>query len=168
MILLLITSFISANSQANNPFLKLKFDKVVMYDFEGTKGYNLYIVNEKGQLATSITKQTQLDKEAIINLNAKLGNKKSYGCGTAACFDPHLGFVYYLNGKVIAQITICLDCNRLSSSIDIKAQKQCKTGSGKDVYYICDGMSRTFRLFLIGLLKKHNFSHQNSPGNCVS
>ncbi len=131
-----------------------------MYDFAGGKGSDLYIVDNKGQLAKSISKQIQLDKVIVSKLNEKLGNKKSYGDVTAACFDPHLGFVYYLSGKIVAHITICLDCNRLRSSIPIVAQQQGKVGKGKDAYYISDGLSITFRNFLNTLLVKNNFSHQ--------
>lgn len=157
----------NVQSQTSNLFTKLKFDKVVMYDFEGGKGHGiLSIVDENGKLATTVSKQIQLNKETITQLNTKLESKRSYGCATAACFDPHLGFVYYLKDKIIAHITICLDCNRLYSSIDIKAQKQCKTGNGKDIYYLCDGMSKSFRQFLINIMKKNKFSHQTTAGNC--
>lgn len=155
----LLILFLPSKAQ-QNPFSTLKFDKVVMYDFAGGKGSDLYIVDNKGQLAKSISKQIQLDKVIVSKLNEKLGNKKSYGDVTAACFDPHLGFVYYLSGKIVAHITICLDCNRLRSSIPIVAQQQGKVGKGKDAYYISDGLSITFRNFLNTLLVKNNFSHQ--------
>lgn len=150
---------ITSKSQ-NNPFLTLKFDKLIMYDFAGGKGSDLYIVDDKGQLAKSISKQIRLEKGNITKLNKKLGEKKSYGNPTAACFDPHLGFVYYLKGKIAGHITICLDCNRLHSSIKIIAQQQGKVRQGKEVYYISDGLSESFRNFLNILLVRYNFSHQ--------
>ena len=156
----LLTLFMAVHSQTNNPFAKLKFDKVVMYDFEGGKGTDLYIINDKGELAKSICKQVQLTKAEANRLNLKLGSKQSYGGATASCFDPHLGFVYFLNGKVVGHITICLDCNRLRSSIDIHAQKQGQVGKGEDAYYTADGLSTSFRQYLNGLLKANGFSHQ--------
>jgi hypothetical protein len=158
--LLPLSFCISLNGQTKNPFLHLKFDKIVMYDFVGGKGSDLYIVNENGGLAKNIKGQVKLDKENVMKLNSKLGNKKSYGGGTAACFDPHAGFVYYLKDKVVAHVTICLDCNRLYSSIDIPAQKQGKVGKGKDIYYLSDGLSIPFRNFINQLLVANNFSHQ--------
>ena len=131
-----------------------------MYDFDGGKGSDLYIVDDKGQLAKSISKQFQLDKGSFTKLNKKLSERKSYGSPTAACFDPHLGFVYYLKGKVVGHVTICLDCNRLYSSIKIIAQQQGKIGQGKEAYYISDGLSQSFRNFLNTLLIKKKFSHQ--------
>jgi len=131
-----------------------------MYDFSGGKDFNQYIVGNKGQLATSITKYIQLDKETISSLNQRLGSKSSFGGGEAACFTPHLGFVYYLKDKIVAYITICLDCNILVSSIPLDAQKQGRIGEGEDAYYMADGPSKVFRLFLNDLLKKYKFSHQ--------
>jgi len=156
----LVAFTLSLSGQAKNPFVSLKFDKVIMYDFEGSKDYNLSIVDNNGKLATSISKQIELDKASTTKLNIKLGDRKSYGESTAACFDPHLGFVYYLKGKIVGYITICLDCNRLYSSLNIEAQKQGRVGKGKDAYFIADGLSNSFRLFLNSLLKRNNFSHQ--------
>jgi len=144
----------------NNPFLTLRFDKLMMYDFAGGKGSDLYIVDDKGQLAKSVSKQIQLNKKNTIVLNKKLGERKSYGNASAFCFDPHLGIVYFLKGKIVGHITICLDCNRLYSSIKIIAQQQGEIGKGKEAYYISDGLSLSFRNFLNTLLVRNNFSHQ--------
>ena len=46
-ILLLIAICFLSFQQAKNPFLNLKFDKVVMYDFEGGKDLGL-IIDENG------------------------------------------------------------------------------------------------------------------------
>ncbi len=159
IILILLTITLASYGMATNPFLKLKFDKVVMYDYEGRKGSDLHIV-ENGKLAKSIKKQVQLDKATIENLNMKLGKTNSYGGGTAACFEPHLGFVYYYDNKIVAYVTICLDCNRLYSSIDIPNQKQGKVAKGGKAYYLNDGLSKTFRQYINQLLVKNNFSHQ--------
>lgn len=168
IIYLLVLILVHPNSKAQqkNPYATLKFDKVVMYDFEGGKGGDMYIVDEKGQLSKSIRKQMELDKTTISKLNGKLGDKKSFGGGTVACFDPHVGFVYYLKNKMVAQLSICLDCNRLSSSTGyLPAQQQGKVGKGEDAYYLSEGMSKTFRRFINNLLIKYKFSHQIAPGS---
>lgn len=159
-IMLHLTGTLAA--QVDNPFLQIKTDSLVMYDFVGGKGGNLYIVNDDGTLANTISKSVTLDKNVSLQLMHKLGSKTSYGGGVAACFDPHLGFVFYNKGKLVAHVTVCLDCNRLHSSIDLKAQKQGETISGNDNYYTAQGMSKSFRIFLNTLLKKHKFSHQIS------
>jgi len=132
----------------------------VFYDFEDVGEKGSLIVDNNGKYLQTILKQVQLDTATTKKLNAKLGDKKSYGNGTAVCFDPHCGFVYFLKGKPVGQITICFGCNRLYSSIDIPAQKQGKQGQGKDAYYILDGLSKSFRQFLNGLLKRNKFTHQ--------
>ena len=131
-----------------------------MYDFSGGKGWNEYVVDKKGNLATSITQQVQLDVKSIANFNRLLGDKTSFGGAEASCFTPHLGLVYYRKDKIIAYITICLDCNVLISSLPLDAQKQGKVGVGKEAYYTAGGPSQSFRLFLNNLLRKYKFSHQ--------
>ena len=98
-------------------------------------------------------------------MNIKLGDKKSYGNRTAACFDPHCGFVHFSKGKSVGQITICTGWNRLYSSIDIPAQKQGQQGKGADVYYILDVLSKSFRQYINGLLRKNTFAHQIEAGS---
>lgn len=163
--LFLLTVSLASKSQTKNPFLHLKFDKVVFYDFEGIGEKGGLIVDNNGKYLQAIVKQIQLDTTTIKKLNSKLAAKKSYGNGTAACFDPHCGFVYFEKGKPVAQISICLGCNRLYSSIDIPAQKQGKQGEGEHAYYILDGLSKSFRQFINGLLIKNKFSHQIEPGS---
>jgi hypothetical protein len=51
-----------------------------------------------------------------------LCNKSTYGGDVAACFDPHLGIVFYKASKPSAYVSICLDCNYLVSSIKIPGQ----------------------------------------------
>ena len=160
IIILTLFSGVPLFAQQGNEFKNLKFDKVVMYDFEPIdKGGS--IVEANGLLTNTIKKQVQLDNLIVNKLNSKLGNKKSFGGAAAACFEPHLGFVYYLNNKIVGHITICLECNRLVSSIPIKVQKATKVGKGKDAYFLQNnGMSKPFRIFLNDLLKQNNFSDQ--------
>lgn len=150
----------SLTAQVNSSFVKLRADSVVMYDFAGGKGGDLYIVDDNGILAKDIFKSVTLDNTLSEQLKYRLGSKKSYGKSSAACFDPHLGFVFYNSGVVVAHVTVCLDCNRLHSSIEIQAQKQGVPISGNENYYTGQGMSRSFRVFLNSLLKTHKFSHQ--------
>lgn len=156
---------LSAFGQQKNPFFKLKFDKVVMYDYlpDGEKAGT--VISSKGELVSTVIRKVQLDSITVQRLNQKLGEKKSYGSGTAFCFNPHLGIVYYGGDKIVAHISVCFACNRLRSSVEIPAQKQGRVGEGKDAYYISDGLSKSFRFFLNALVKKHGFSHQIEPGS---
>jgi hypothetical protein len=161
-LLFFLLSF-TATAQVKQTFKTLKFDSVVMYDFEGSKGRGLHIV-EGGRLAATIVKQVELDGPAVKTLSKKLTDKKSYGGATASCFDPHLGFVYFLKGTIVGYVTICLDCNCLYANIDIPEQRRGKVGKGSEAYYLADGLSTSFRKHLNELLKKHGFSHQLQNG----
>jgi hypothetical protein len=155
-----------SSAQTKNPFLSLKFDKVVMYDYQPS-GEDPALVDKSGQLVTiaKIKKHAQFDTATIRQLNKKLGDKRSYGQETAMCFDPHLGIVYYLKGKIVRHVLVCMDCNTLRADIDIAAQKQNKQGQGNKAYYLGNGMSKSFRQFINGLLTKFNFSNQIKPGS---
>lgn len=165
-LLLLVTFTLSLNGQTKNPFLQLKFDKVILYDYQPV-GEDPSLVDKNGQLITSakIKKQVQLDTITIRQLNKRLGDRKSYGQVTALCFDPHLGIVYYLNGKIVRHVLVCMDCNAVRADKEIPAQQQNKQGQGDKAYYLGGGMSKSFRQFVNGLLKKYNFSHQIKAGS---
>lgn len=151
----------NASFSQEKPFSTISFDKVVLYDFSGGKGEGIIsIIDNKGNLAKTVKKKILLDQETVKVLNKKLESRESYGSATASCFDPHLGIVYYFKNKPIAHLSICMDCNRLRSSRNIPAQNQGKTGKGEDAYYLLDGMSKSFRIYINELLKKYNFSHQ--------
>jgi hypothetical protein len=138
----------------NSP-LQLKYDKVMMYDFDGGIGSDMSIVDARGHIAKSMTKQVVLDKASALSLTRKLGEKESFADTTAACFEPGLGFVYYLNGKMVAHITVCLSCNVVTSSIPLDPQKHDKFWANND--YFAGGPTKSFRAFLQGLLKKYDF-----------
>lgn len=162
----LLTLALPLNGQTKNPFILLKYDKVILYDYQPA-GEDPSLVDNKGQLVSSviIKKMVQPDTTVIKQLNKLLGDKKSYGQVTAMCFDPHLGIVYYLNGQIVRQVLVCMDCNVVRSDIEIPAQLQNKQGQGDKTYYLGGGMSKSFRHFLNGLLQKYSFSHQIKPGS---
>jgi hypothetical protein len=161
IIFIILFSKLSFGQKDNNPFSKLTVDSIVFYDFGGDSGKEVITIIEKnGKLSNSVVKSAKLDKVTGENFTKLLGQKKSYGSGTASCFDPHLGVVYYSNKKPIAYVNICLSCNRLHSSLEIANQLQGKQGEGADAYYILDGMSKTFRKKINTLLIKYKFSHQ--------
>ena len=154
---------VPVSGQSPNPYASLLFDKLVMYAYNGAdKGAP--IVNQQGELDTTVIKQAMIDPRTAKRLNSRLGDIKSFGSIAAACFEPHLGFVYYRKGKAVAHLDICLACNRLRSSLRIKAQEQGRHGTGRDVYYQLDGMSPAFRQFLNGLLIRYHFSDPLKAG----
>jgi hypothetical protein len=150
-----------------NPFLALKYDSVVIYDLEFERWRDeMSVIDKNGKLNFPVNKRAKLDNKSVQALSKKLGSKSSYGNSEAACFEPHLGIVYYSAGKPVAQATICISCNRLESSLPIPAQMQGKqTAEDGTIYYNLMGMSKEFRKYLDKLLEKHKFSHRPKPGS---
>lgn len=138
----------------NSP-LELTYDKVVMYHFKGGIGSDQSIVDAKGHIAKSVFKQIVLDRESALSLTNKLGEKESFNDEIGMCFEPGIGFVYYLKGKIVAYITICLDCNVVVSSIPLDPQKHEKFWANNG--YLAGGPTKAFRTFLNSLLKKYKF-----------
>jgi len=154
--LLLVLSFYCTLS-AQQKFLGITYDKVIMYEYDGGKEGELTIVDEKGNFAKTVSKQVVLDERIIAELNKKLTDKKSFGAAEAFCYEPRLGFVYFLNGKIVGKTDVCLMCNRLRSSFNLDAQKQGKQTNDGEVYYIAMGMSAEFKLWLNQLIKSAGF-----------
>ena len=162
LLLLIIVILFGSNlfSQKTNPFASLLYDRVVMYDYEPHE-YGATIIDKNGVLEKKINKRVLLEKSAVDVLNKKLGQRSSFGRGISNCFIPHLGFVYYYKNNVVAHISVCMDCNRMFSNIPILGKKSGQVFRGSGSYYSDndDGMSRSFRSFLKGLLLKNGFSH---------
>lgn len=132
-----------AKAQITNPFATLKYDSVVMYDFipGGEEGQ----IVSKGRLDGKIKKRVMLDKATVNSLNNILGLKSSFNGIIAGCFDPHLGFVYYRSGKIVGHISVCLACNQLYSTPDIKRRMP--------------GLSNALRHYFNKLLIRYKFSY---------
>lgn len=144
-----------------NPFLTLKYDKVIAYDYEGIgdSSNGGLIVSENGRFHESIKKTTELTSLQIHNFVNYIGDKSTYGNTTAFCFEPHLGIVFYKNKKIVAHLSICLDCNYLISSIEIPATSYKKIKIGDDYEYDAEGFSKLGRKQLNQLCNELNFSH---------
>jgi hypothetical protein len=113
------------NSTPINPFAKLKYDSVVAYNYNTDDEYNYdeeLIVNKKINKGVGITCTKKLDKEEIKQITDILIDTATYGNGTAACFEPRFALIFFKKAKIVAVIEICLECNRLSSSVEIYAQ----------------------------------------------
>jgi hypothetical protein len=100
-----------------NVFSSLKYDKVVAYSYNGEG--SIEIIGENGELAKNITKQVELSRSQVQSFTNLLCDDSTYGGDIAACFDPHLGVVFYAENKPTAYVSVCLDCNYLVSSVEI-------------------------------------------------
>jgi hypothetical protein len=80
LIVFLIVFFSISINHGQNPFVKLEFDEVKMFEFHGGKGGDMSIIDASGNMAKTITNQTVLDKEIILKLNKKFLTQNSRIC----------------------------------------------------------------------------------------
>ena len=135
---------IKSNKIANAPFDTLNYDKVIAFDYV-PKTEEQEIIT-KGKYCLNIKRLVALNQVQANNITSVLSAKRTYGGAIAACFDPHLGLVFYHNGKVVMYSSICLECNQQYSSISIPSKKF--------------GFSDYGRKQINDLLKQLNFSHR--------
>lgn len=150
---------INVNKKANRPFNKLDYNKVIAYDYEGGKGKGVVNIISNDKLAPTVRQQKELTQEQIDYVTNFLGDNSTYGSGIASCFDPHLGLVFYKDSKIVAHISICLECNHLSSSVKIPAEEVRKIKIGDDYEYPAKGFSKSGRRKINFLCRQLNFSH---------
>lgn len=161
-IITVIFVLFSLVTSAQNPYTALVYDSLVIYDygFEGEGESNIKQTGKYYSFITKPAKSVKLTKAEAKEFSFRINADSSYGQGVASCFDPHFAAFYYKGGKVIANVEICIACNRLDPTLDITApyKNPQKTDDG-DVYYIDNGLSRSYRLYLKALLNKYGFSH---------
>jgi len=148
------------NPDAGTPFGQLDYDRVVAYDYEGdAKGDGREIIVEDGKLAPKISKKMELSQEQVNSLTGFLGANETYGGGTASCFDPHMGLVFYEGEKVVMHVSICMECNRLSASIPIPATQYHLRNADTTDAFALEGFSKAGQEKLSQLCGELGFSH---------
>ncbi len=146
---------ININSKLSVPFDTLQFDKVIAYDFEGLSEVSQSVINKQtGAFSNGISYQKVVDPENVEFLVEFLTNTKTYGESVAACFEPHLGIVFFKKSKVVYVIDVCLDCNFLISTTEIPATqfKKVKYEDGSE--YGLKGFSKFGQTKIIELSKR--------------
>ncbi len=117
-----------------NPYKTLEYDSVVAYDFRGEGGGS--ITDGKGRLDKTAKNGTTFSQAQIDSLITTVVDTSSYGGFSAACFDPHMGIVFYNEGKVVSKIDVCFECNYLVSSETLHAPRYHTNRSFGDDYMI--------------------------------
>ncbi len=141
----------------SKPFDTLKFDKIIAYDFKGSEEPNPSIITKENKFTNVILKQQFLNKEQSQFLIESLTNNSTYGGTFAACFNPHLGFVFYNNDKIVFKVDVCLSCNYLISSSDIPAMTSKMIDKGTENEYPAFGFSYSGKKKIRKLCKELNF-----------
>lgn len=128
--ILLLACILVYSCSHQNVFSIVDYDEAIAYKYNGEG--DIEIISRDGKLAGRIEKQTPITKKQAIKITNELCDASSYGSDVAACFDPHLGIVLYKEKKPVAHISICLDCNFLSSSIPIPAAESGFSDKGRE------------------------------------
>jgi hypothetical protein len=109
-----------------------------------------------------ILKQRALNETQTGFLESFLFDNSTYGNMFAACFEPHLGIVFYQDSQIKFIVNICLDCNYLSSSTIIPATShnlmKFETGTSLELM----GFSELGREKIIDLGGQLNFRYNKS------
>lgn len=151
---------ISLKSKYRSPFDTLKFDKVIAYDFNGSEERHPSVIDHRnGNFAPVILRQVELKENQIDFLLDFITDNKTYGEVTAACFVPHLGFVFYEGEKRKFVIDVCLDCNYLISTVEIPATQHKKTKFEDGSSYGLRGFSEKGKQNIIELSKQLNLDY---------
>lgn len=126
--------------EITSPFDTIEYNKVVAYNIEPGD------IIHNGKVDDSIIiDQKELSAVQIDSVNALLLNSATYGGRISDCFIPHFSLIYFLQDSVVADVSICLICNRLKSSINLP-------------YY--DGFSDEGREKIITLIEALNFRQE--------
>ncbi|MUU79900.1 hypothetical protein [Winogradskyella endarachnes] len=145
----------------SNPFEKLKYDKVVAYEYQGEGG--LLIERCLDEENDKINKTLNLTEKQTKNLEIILTSEKAYGNTTMSCFDPHFAVIYYLKEKVVGTINICLDCNYLIASEKIPATELKMIKISDDYSYPAKGFSKKTRKEIYEYIKGLGFTKYLRP-----
>ncbi|MDW3648958.1 MAG: hypothetical protein R8P61_17950 [Bacteroidia bacterium] len=143
-----------------SPFREIDFDKVIAYDFEGNyEPYPAVYNNSSQNFVPVVLRQKVLTQKQLDQMLNFLTKPETYGKGTAACFDPRMAIVFFKGDKVICQINICLDCNYLTSTIEIPASSEKMIQIDEDFEYPAKGFSTSGIASIIELAKELNMEY---------
>lgn len=164
VVFFLMTS-IEVTAQAGqilNPFDTLQYDQVIAYDYDGQA--NNPIVKDSQLIKRGyhgqIYGQTELTKMQIAVFHKIIGDTATYGGMTAACFDPHMGIVYYKQGKIVGYISVCISCNYLLASMPMPVSEVKKKYIDKEKTILTSlyGFSQSAREKLNNFCKELKFT----------
>lgn len=139
------------------PFDKLIFNKVIAYDFDGSEEPYPSVFDGVNKFIPIVEKQRALTVAQTKELIDLLTSTTTYGAATAACFNPHLAFVFFNNEMSVFKTDICLDCNYLNASEEIPAMHFKKIGKGTENEYSAIGFSEKGKSRIKQLARQLNF-----------
>jgi len=155
---------IKPNVKNGVPFNTLDYDKIIAYDFAGDEETYPSAVDKKGKFVPVILKQQFLTQKQADQILSALAKNSSYGESSAACFQPHLGLVFFKGIKKINQISICLSCNASITETSIPARTHKVFNKGTDNEYSFSGFTPSGKKAITNLCKEIHFYYGNKKG----
>jgi hypothetical protein len=122
---------IFTKSELYNPFDSISYDSIQVFNMfvdaetgRGLATHETYSILRNGRLIgeANLPGRT-LNKAQLDTLMNIVNDTNTYNGSKAACFEPHLAFVLYKEGKPIHSITFCLDCKFYNSDFTIPASQ---------------------------------------------
>jgi len=153
---------IKPNQSNGIPFSTLDYDKIIASDFRGDEEMYDAPIDKQGNFIPIIEKQQFLSQEQADKILKALAKKSSYGEASAACFNPHLGLVFFKGNKKVNQMSICLDCNGSISEIDIPARRNRVFNKGTDDEYSFTGFTPQGKAAVAELCRAINFFYKSA------
>tara|TARA_R110002050_G_scaffold286351_2_gene436737 strand:+ start:871 stop:1431 length:561 start_codon:yes stop_codon:yes gene_type:complete len=176
---LIVFSVVSINVLAHNSlgeieenisFDSIQYEFIVAYVKKNTEGE----YNKRGILSNGIIDVKNVDYSILLGSEEErrlikiLTDTMTYGENEPSCFLPEVGFVFYdSDSNIIAVIDISINCNHLSSSINIPAECYYDYSVGKDaegeMMISMGGFSKEGKLVLEKLVESIKKSKYVSP-----
>jgi len=148
---------INVNKISDTLFDTLEYDKIIAYDFHGSYEPHYSVIKNKKKMkfAPVVLSQKYLNQEQANFVTEFLVDDDNYGGSTAACFDPHLGIVFFKDSKIQCVVNICLGCNYLETTSVLKEAKN----QNKSEDYGGNGFSKSGRQKIIELSAQLGFEY---------
>lgn len=122
-------------TSAGTPFDTLNYNQVVAYKYFNTGERNPRVYKKQlNSLIDVIENQHAMNQSEADQFLRLISVRSTYGGMRMACFEPRLGIVFYKDGKYVDQISICMECNYMESSLLIPAYEKQKKISESGEY----------------------------------
>ncbi len=148
-------------AQSTTRFVRSSFDKIIITetDFPSPETFSEgqlkpgIVLSQRFVNAPDNPKRATLPAAESNALFRKLIDKKSYRYGASICFIPRLDILFLNGDTLINHVAVCIECNRLRSSVRIPAADWSEDGLNPK------GLTPAFRQYLSKLIARYGFVH---------
>lgn len=123
------------------PFNSIDFDRIVAYSYDGSHEQIKIApgIGKKRASSNTIDKQVALNQEQANMILSLFAKKNTYDpMASMGCFEPRFALVLYRGTSSVIQISVCLDCNNISCTPEVKAMNSGFSKKGrKNIIAFC-------------------------------